>query len=647
VSVQPFVGHDFPLRVEIAPGVDPAGDPSTWTFVDITAWVRVASGINIRVGRPDEATQVTPGECGLVVDNRDGRFSPRKIGGPYFHGILDRNTPVRIMLGGSVEYCGFVSSWPSRWDLSGNDAWVPIAGAGVLRRLNQGRPPRRSAVVRTALGSSQQLAAFWPCEDRQGSPSAASLVAGVAPMVPLSLQAWQSSAGIPIPSGNTPKFEAGEGTAGSGRLPSYTDGGSLTGFPRVDLGNREWTIQWVMQFEKDKAPATNVIAFSFDADGSTYPYYTVEVTATGVDVINADALSGGTIGFVEATVNVYDGTPHFFSYRARQVGSNISAELWVDGASWGAPSVYAGAGTVRPISKLATNSFQDSVTDGPSMPVALGEFMVWPYWDVVAETERAAFGWVTEGDADRVQRLCDEEGVPIDLAATGGEEMGPQPIGTFTELLFDAEAAGRSFLAEGTNFGFRYLPRAARYNQASALDLTASQLLAAPEPEDDDQRLRNQWTVSRASGGDEATVTADDIDPTSTLRASRVGIYEDSATVNVYAEGRARQHAGWRVGEGIVDAQRWPSLTVDLLGDFNTLAVAWQNLTLGDRATLSGLPSQAGPGPEELTIEGWTLRIGYQEWRADIVTAPDRAWTVGVLDDPVLGLLDDTMILAL
>lgn len=63
-------------------------------WVDISAYVRYASGVEIGRGRADEQGELTPSRLALTLANLDGRFSNRNPGSPYF-GLLGRNTPIR------------------------------------------------------------------------------------------------------------------------------------------------------------------------------------------------------------------------------------------------------------------------------------------------------------------------------------------------------------------------------------------------------------------------------------------------------------------------------------------------------------------------------------------------------------------------
>lgn len=85
----------LPVRVRVALDGKPAADPATWNWVDATNWVRVASGITIDEGRPDEAARVDPGKLALTVDNRDGRWSTMNVLGAWY-GRLRKGTPIRV-----------------------------------------------------------------------------------------------------------------------------------------------------------------------------------------------------------------------------------------------------------------------------------------------------------------------------------------------------------------------------------------------------------------------------------------------------------------------------------------------------------------------------------------------------------------------
>jgi hypothetical protein len=85
----------LPVMVEIAPGADPGDSPGTWSWVDITGYVRERDKIRITVGKQDEASRAAPSRCLLRLDNAAGDFSPRNPLGQWY-GQLGPNTPLRV-----------------------------------------------------------------------------------------------------------------------------------------------------------------------------------------------------------------------------------------------------------------------------------------------------------------------------------------------------------------------------------------------------------------------------------------------------------------------------------------------------------------------------------------------------------------------
>lgn len=62
---------------------------------DISGDVYHRDRISISRGRADEGTRADPGKCGLTIENRDGKYSPRNPHSPLF-GLIGRNTPIRV-----------------------------------------------------------------------------------------------------------------------------------------------------------------------------------------------------------------------------------------------------------------------------------------------------------------------------------------------------------------------------------------------------------------------------------------------------------------------------------------------------------------------------------------------------------------------
>ena len=125
---------DVTLTVEAGFGSTMFDGAPSWT--DISAYVR--SG-EIRRGRPQVSDRFTTGTASLVLDNRDGRFTPDNTSGAYSPDV-QIGVPVRIRAqadGGSQQslFYGSVRSWPPAYPQK-TDSIVTIPLADGFYNLN-------------------------------------------------------------------------------------------------------------------------------------------------------------------------------------------------------------------------------------------------------------------------------------------------------------------------------------------------------------------------------------------------------------------------------------------------------------------------------------------------------------------------------
>jgi hypothetical protein len=246
---------------------------------------------------------------------------------------------------------------------------------------------------------------------------------------------------------------------------------------------------------------------------------------------------------------------------------------------------------------------------------------------------QAGRGYTGEPAAERIARLCSEEGVPVAVTAGPSEPMGPQPAGALLALLRECEAADSGRLGEA-GWGLSYRPRSTLYNQAVALTVDGARgEVADPfSPTKDLQRRRNEWKISRPNGS--SAVYADEAD-------QQRGRLDDSATLNVATDDVLVHHAQWRVGLGTVGGYRYPSLSTDL-GRHPGLITAWQALQLGDRVQAVNLVRQHPLGVVDQLIEGRRQTVsGRTAWSVTLITSSARPYTVWVVEGAGnLGRLD-------
>lgn len=113
------------LKVEISWDGLPFDENPTWD--DITDYVQA---VNPSYGRSSEIGSVEAGTCELVLDNEDGRFTPKRAASPYFPNIRPRR-PVRV----TAEWDGAI--WPlfrghvDRWPASTASGYTNVSVALV------------------------------------------------------------------------------------------------------------------------------------------------------------------------------------------------------------------------------------------------------------------------------------------------------------------------------------------------------------------------------------------------------------------------------------------------------------------------------------------------------------------------------------
>jgi hypothetical protein len=626
-------------RVYIAPGADRTQPWWNWSWIDITQYVRFDLGVSVTAGRRDERSRVTASRAVLKLDNRDGRFSRKNPTGPYY-GMLSRNTPIRMSNdpgSGPVDrYFGFVNEWPKRWtDATGNDSTTTITCGGILRRLAQGEV-LKSALYRSISGrtpGSLIPVVYWPMEDAAQSTQFASAVSGIAAVVPT----------------GAVTFAADSSLAGSDPLPSFAAGATATFDIPAYTSTGAWSLQMAIKVPSNPASDTVIARITTGGEGANARYEIV-LSPSGSDSVNFvgyDSAGAATTisellldGSGPAQPLAADFYGNWWSLRVSEKtfgdGTGIITSLFLSGTESREVAQATVTGIGQPSSLRTVTISAETATAGINFGHAAvhNDAALIPSGAVtqdVLASVGALSGWSGEQAHERVVRLCREEGVPSAVTATTSAAMGPQGSGTLVDVLRKCESADLGLLYE-YQFGLAYQALSERYNQAAALALDIAQKhIVMPETQDDDQRLRNEWTISREGGSsatfrDQASIDAE-------------GLYDDSATLNVEADSQLLDIAAFKTHLGINDDERWPRVPVYLHRHTSVIA-QWVATRLGDLATIDSPPDQLAPDQILAVIEGYTEAWRQTEWHFGLVTSPGAPYVVAVLDSAVLGRLD-------
>lgn len=532
------------------------------------------------------------------------------------------------------RFSGEVSSWPQRWDLSGNDVYTPIEASGVKRRLGQGAAPLRSALYRHHVQLATPPVAYWPGEDPVNSPPEISPAIGPYPMRPDGLLDLAKYSDV---LSSAPLFQVGAGLyvtpAGSTtNIPngSFTDGGVLS-YP---IGAT--TIRTLVFIPKDTIDETSFSPFAASI---------LFVSCTGTcSVFNVSYLAGGFIG-----VQVGSGTPFYDSgaiaYKdVRGAPQLLQLQLTESGGNttWDLTQIIVGQNTAlhfgTTLSGKTVGNVYDVAVDGSRLLVGCA------FGHVSVRREIASFGDITqpltgysgEPAGARIQRLCSEEDVALsyrgDLTATTA--VGPQGANAVTsgvssndslkvpssgqtllDLLSECEDADLGILYEPRGaFGLEYRTRSDLYTQTPvlALDYSSGHLAPPLEPIDDDQKTRNNIITTRVNGqsaeAELVTGRLSTLDPS----VGGVGRYNAQYTLNVASDDQLADLAEFILIVGTPDEARYPTISVELANptiQSAGLEAAILAVNIGDRITIANPKAGVTPDTISQIVQGYTETI--------------------------------------
>lgn len=622
---------------EIALGADLTADPDTWSWTDVTAYVRHAAGVTYQTGRADQWAATDETSADLVFDNRDGRFSRHNPSGPYY-GQLNKNTPLRsgFDAGEGVVYPvkQYVTEWPNRWDISRVDKTTKIKCAGIRRRLAQGAV-ERSDQRRTYETLDEPPSFYWPIEEENGAAVARAVYGGVNLLI-----AGEVSFGSQLA---PPGSDGGADLSGGGNLSApVTLPGSLgtasegfdveVSFTLATLPTADDQLYhiWTLTTPVDTgSPTTSIQYISLwaapDASGLVYPMWSRFTEAGGLvlNYASSEPLSAGVAYHHRLTLT--------------DDGTDISAEAALDGEDVNAGSVTS-TDLINPSKITLSESppFNSTSVPAPAgYPAAyigtghgltVAHVALWmPNRADTSDTWGATSGHLGESAVDRMTRVAAQEGIPFTAQAGESVTMGPQPSATPLDVLDDCAKVDLGVLYQA-DFGLAYQPTDARTNATSAMSISFAQLGEAPESADDDAVYRNQWTVTRPGG-----VSATRENPEG-IAAN--GLYDDATQANVTDDTMVDDQAGWRVNRDSVEVPRWPDLFLNFANASVTALMSdFLGLDFGPMVTLTSPPSPHPPENRLVFIEGVNGFFTPLDFTARLTTSPADAYRVGVYAD--------------
>ncbi|MFE7517631.1 hypothetical protein ACFU8I_41350, partial [Streptomyces sp. NPDC057540] len=529
------------------------GDPVTGAGVtsifNSTTPLKVGDATNLLYSKPSgeiHAFELRNGIGGTVVANPS--FTAQTPGAAT---ITDATGKVwTVAAAGAITnrhviFDGVISSWPTSWDVSGKDVWVAVEASGTLRRLGQGTKALDST-LRRRLPSYSPLA-YWPCEDADGATQAYSPLPGGGALAVTGFD-----------------FAKDDSLGGSAALPTVAPGASMRG--RVaSSATGTWAL-CLPYHASGTPPVAEQEMLSWTTTGTIRRWRILMSGTTarllGYDAAGATALDSPIVGLP----NLWSGWWRL-EFRAEQSGGNIAYKIsWTEVRGGTLALTGTVAGTVGAVSQLDT-SF------GPALPtLAVGHITVWGADIISPAYDSADHGFTGETATARMSRLATEESrtvavsVYTDPQAPSAALGSQRPADLLTLLQDCADADGGILYESKTDTSLAYRDLRTLYNQTPRLVLsyTADGEIGPPlEPVEDDQRVRNDITVTRTAGSSARAVQ--ETGPMSTAAPPNgIGVYDDSVTLNVADDSQPEQIANWRLHLGTWDEARYPSVRLML-----------------------------------------------------------------------------------
>jgi hypothetical protein len=507
----------------------------------------------------------------------------------------------------ATEFAGAVVKWPVDWDMSGNNCWAAIEAGGVLRRLQQGTKQLTSPI--TGQLSAYSPSGYWRLEDGPDALTFGSSVPGQQPA--------QYSGTTPAADSSLP---------GATVSATFNDAnGRIRGATTLTAAGTGFA---ALVFVKlSSLPAGTTILNSWSGSGSVAVWQIIlETVGTGLRVKAWSESGILLIDQISAVPGSVDLTAWCsFQLESEYAGGTLSWALNFNQV--GSPTFWTVNNTLATIAPARVRSF---VLGGQELNGASWGH-VWigantlPY--VTTGFLAVASGYDGESVRDRLTRLCFQQGVSIFIEPGETFRMGPQPAGRFIDAIRECEAADYGVLYEtGTGLGFR--PRLARYGYGIKYILTVADgdLSDPPQGIEDDQRVRNHWTVSRRSGS-----YAEAID---SAHLAAEGEYEETITINAQTDNDLADHAGMRVLVGTVGAGlRWPNITLDLARNAENMLWHHRCRRWGFRLYIIMDKTQIEGVDPDLIAEGVTDTLWPHGRRVTLNCSEYAPWDIPNLDD--------------
>lgn len=513
-----------------------------------------------------------------------------------------------------LEFTGYVTEWPTDWDMTGGLSWAAIKAAGILRRLRQARTGILMSPLRRQLPTYSPTG-YWPLEDGARANSFASAIGGQSAKFNRmtlaaddSLPGTLTAATFNATDGSITAFNPGSVNGANGFAVSFLAKPGANPPSKTRLLSVTTSRGTAARIDcAISHNGTNAITYvdAFNSDG-------VSILSTSGSISSYTDWTTDWFGFcLKAYLSGGNTVVEFIKFRVGDLVGFFSSDSFATGLTPIARNITVGGTGVD----FTGTSVAHLVCALETLP-----FISYPFFN-------AASGFESENVDERLERLGLEAGIPIMIEPGTTVDLGPQARVRPVENMQSAVDAELGILYEwGNGLGFR--PRAARRNQPVLFSLSkaAGHIADVPKPVRDDQRVRNKIVVTRDNASSATSIDQASID--------RVGEYEEPVSLPLYDDSTLQDHADLRRFLGTRKGMRWPGVRIDFARN-PSLLPAWRRRQFGFRFTVTTGLSQVRGSEPDLLAEGYSASLDPLSYTVDLECADASVWDTGVYDDPV------------
>lgn len=624
------------ITVEIS--FDDVSD-TTPTWTDVSVYV---DSYSITRGRNHELNRIDAGQCKIILENTDGRFTPGKAAGAYSPNVVPHRRVRITAVWSAVTYrrfLGYVEGWrlvPSGHPDRFADVEVTAVDAfGVLSR-NHLFAAYAEQIFQDVPSS------YIACTEGKGANYARDFAATTVASVPL-LRSKSGSAASDF--GADAVLRYGDVGTSLGLNPASTSvradildcstvgaaypisGGLWTFEAWINYEQVPGNTHYLLRHQSKHGTGINGFAISIHTDGKIY------------------VSSGSEVDFTSTAVSIVDQISHHVALVYTTGGSFGHALLYLDGVL---VADYTLTASIFPFGEQAASAntfccvggvrYASTIQDG-GMRARLGHVAFYAddlTANQVAQHYSSGYFGSPEDEVTRIGAVLDMLGWDASLRSLESARANTLQPRDWADgspglnPLTDSAAAAGGVLFMATDSKVTYQNRSHRYNRTvdQTFDATTAPEADGAEFAADNSEIRNVIKVTRGNEG--GGVVRD------SASASKYGEIWFDLDVQVTLDSEALDAASWALYLYADPAPRVSALTWKPSSGNSATASAMYpkllDLEFGDRITISNTPTLVPDGPLDQFVEKLEESYNKQEWSLTLTLSPATKYDISVWD---------------